>query len=255
MTHWVRFDHGGNERFGTLQDEAIQLYEGDLFDAPTPTGQEVRLSDVHLLPPVRTGKMIAFWNNLRAAAEKFGWNTPPEPLYFLKPPSCFIGHGASIIRPASYDGKVVFEAELGVVIGRRCKDISEADADDYIFGYTCVNDVTALTLLNADDSFAQWTRAKGFDTFGPIGPVVATGLDPMKLSVRAELNGRERQNYPVSDMFFGPAALVSYLSQNMTLEPGDVIACGTSVGVAPMKPGQTVNISIDGIGTLSNTFE
>jgi 2-keto-4-pentenoate hydratase/2-oxohepta-3-ene-1,7-dioic acid hydratase in catechol pathway len=255
MTHWVRFDHDGAEGFGTLSGESVQVHEGDLFKAPAPTGQALRLSDVRLLPPVRAGKMIAVWNNLRAAAEKYGWDEPPEPLYLLKPSSCIIGQGASIQRPASYDGRIVFEGELGVVIGRRCKDISESEAGEFIFGYTCVNDVTALELIDADKSFAQWTRAKGFDTFGVLGPVAATGLDPTTLTVKTTLNGRERQNYAVSDMFFGPTALVSHLSRNMTLEPGDVIACGTSLGVAPMKSGQTVEVTIDGIGTLSNQFE
>jgi 2-keto-4-pentenoate hydratase/2-oxohepta-3-ene-1,7-dioic acid hydratase in catechol pathway len=254
MTHWVRFEHDGTEHFGTLTGESIQVHKGDLFDAPEPTGQELQASQLRILPPVRAGKMIGAWNNLRAAAEKFGWDEPTDPLYFLKPSTCFIGHGGTIERPSSYAGRIVFEGELGVVIGRHCKDVSEAEADEYIFGYTCVNDVTALELIDADKSFAQWTRAKGFDTFGAFGPVVATGLDPMSLVVKAALNGRERQNYAVSDMFFGPAALVSHLSRNMTLEPGDVIACGTSLGVAPMKSGQTVEVSIDGIGTLSNRF-
>jgi 2-keto-4-pentenoate hydratase/2-oxohepta-3-ene-1,7-dioic acid hydratase in catechol pathway len=199
--------------------------------------------------------MVAVWNNLRTAAAKHGWDAPVEPLYVLKPSTCCIGHGEAIRRPAGYDGRIVFEGELGVVIGRRCSAVSETEAADCIFGFTCVNDVTALQLIDADPSFAQWTRAKGFDTFGVLGPVVATGLDPAQLAVRTTLNGRERQNYPVADMFFGPTALVSHLSRNMTLEPGDVIACGTSLGVAPMKTGQRVEVSIDGIGTLSNPFE
>jgi 2-keto-4-pentenoate hydratase/2-oxohepta-3-ene-1,7-dioic acid hydratase in catechol pathway len=255
MTHWVRFEHDGSEGFGTLSGESILVHDGDLFEAPASTGHELQLPDVRLLPPVRAGKLIAVWNNLRAAADKYGWDEPPEPLYLLKPSSCIIGQGETIQRPASYDGRIVFEGELGVIIGRRCKEVSESEAGECIFGYTCVNDVTALGLIDADKSFPQWTRSKGFDTFGVLGPVAATGLDPAALTVKATLNGRERQNYPVSDMFFGPTALVSHLSRNMTLEAGDVIACGTSLGVAPMKPGQTVEVTIDGIGTLSNRFE
>ena len=255
MTQWARFEQDGIEHFGSLSGDAVEVHDGDLFGAPASTGRQLPLSDVRLLAPVRPGKMVAVWNNLRASASKHGWDEPSEPLYVLKPSTCCIGHGAVIQRPASYDGRIVFEGELGVVIGRRCKDVSEDDAADFIFGYTCVNDVTALQLIDAVASFAQWTRAKGFDTFGALGPVVATGLAPETLSVRTTLNGSERQNYPVADMFFGPAALVSYLSRNMTLEPGDVIACGTSLGVAPMKSGQSVEVTIDGIGTLSNTFE
>jgi 2-keto-4-pentenoate hydratase/2-oxohepta-3-ene-1,7-dioic acid hydratase in catechol pathway len=255
MTQWVRFEHDGIEQFGTLAGDALEVYAGDLFDAPESTGRQLLLSDVRVLPPVRPGKMVAVWNNSRAAAAKHGWDEPSEPLYVLKPSTCCIGDGATIRRPAAYDGRIVFEGELGVVIGRQCKEVSEADAPDCIFGYTCVNDVTALQLIDAVASFAQWTRAKGFDTFGPLGPTVATGLDPAKLGVRTTLNGRERQNFAVADLFFGPAALVSHLSRNMTLEPGDLIACGTSLGVAPMKSGQSVEVAIDGIGTLSNTFE
>jgi 2-keto-4-pentenoate hydratase/2-oxohepta-3-ene-1,7-dioic acid hydratase in catechol pathway len=178
-----------------------------------------------------------------------------SPCGFSKHRAAFLAHGEAIRRPASYNGKIVYEGELGIVIGRRCSDVSDDEATSAIFGYTCVNDVTAIDLLNKDPSFAQWVRSKSFDTFGAFGPVIATGLDPMTLSVRTILNGVERQNYPVSDMFFPPAKLVSLLSRDVTLMPGDVIACGTSVGVGVMsKPENTVEISIDGVGTLSNSL-
>jgi 2-keto-4-pentenoate hydratase/2-oxohepta-3-ene-1,7-dioic acid hydratase in catechol pathway len=141
------------------------------------------------------------------------------------------------------------------VIGKRCTGVDEAHAGEYIFGYTCVNDVTAFDLINADPSFAQWTRAKSFDTFGVFGPVIATGLDPDTLTIRAILDGDERQNYPASDMIMKPARLVSAISRDMTLMPGDVIACGTSIGAGKMKPGSTIEVAIDGIGTLTNRFE
>ena len=150
---------------------------------------------------------------------------------------------------------MVYEGELGLVIGKRCKNASDAVAADAIFGVTCVNDVTALDLLTRDASFAQWTRAKSFDTFGIFGPVIATGLNWQALTVRTLVNGRERQNYSCSDMIFSPAQIVASLSAEMTLEPGDVIACGTSLGVLPIKPGTVVEVSIDGIGVLKNTFE
>jgi 2-keto-4-pentenoate hydratase/2-oxohepta-3-ene-1,7-dioic acid hydratase in catechol pathway len=133
--------------------------------------------------------------------------------------------------------------------------VDERDAASYIFGYTCVNDVTAIDILNQDTGFKQWTRAKGFDTFGVFGPAIATDLDPAKLSVRTILNDQERQNYLVADAIFSPAQLISLISREMTLEVGDVIACGTSIGVGTMKPGSTVSIVIDGIGTLTNRFE
>jgi 2-keto-4-pentenoate hydratase/2-oxohepta-3-ene-1,7-dioic acid hydratase in catechol pathway len=168
------------------------------------------------------------------------------------------GPGAPIRRPKVYDGKVVFEGELGVVIGKTCAGVTETDAPRYIFGYTCCNDVTAAELLkkhSAIDGWTDWTRAKSFDTFGPIGPWIVTGLDPATLSVKSILDGQERQNYPVSDMLFGPARLVALVSRDMTLFPGDIISCGTSVGVGSMKPGSTIEIRIGGIGTLSNRFE
>jgi 2-keto-4-pentenoate hydratase/2-oxohepta-3-ene-1,7-dioic acid hydratase in catechol pathway len=152
-------------------------------------------------------------------------------------------------------GKVVFEGELGIVIGRHCSGVSEAQALDYVFGYTCANDVTQAEILNRDASFAQWTRAKGLDTFCPMGPAIATGLEPQSLRVRTLLDGQVRQDYPISDMTFPVPRLVSLISQDMTLLPGDVILCGTSVGVGSMKPGSLVEVEIEGIGRLSNRLE
>jgi 2-keto-4-pentenoate hydratase/2-oxohepta-3-ene-1,7-dioic acid hydratase in catechol pathway len=255
MTHWIRFLHEQTERFGVLEGEKISVFEGDMFAECRSTGQTLGLDEVSILPPSKPSKMIGLWNNFHAAAEKNGWAIPEQPLYFIKPPSCFLGSGGTIRRPSSYDGRVVYEGELGIVIGRNCTAVTEEQADDYIFGYTCINDVTALQLINEDPAFPQWTRAKSFDTFGPFGPTVATGVDPGGLTVKTLLNGRERQSYPVSDMIFPPKMLVSRISHDMSLCPGDIIACGTSLGVLPMKPGSAVEVVIDGIGTLRNTFE
>lgn len=142
------------------------------------------------------------------------------------------------------------------MIGKRCAMVSEADAGSVIFGYTCVNDITAVDLLKKNPSFEQWARAKSFDTFGVFGPSIATGIDPMKLSVRTIVNGVERQNYPVADMFFPPHKLVSMVSRDMTLMPGDIISCGTSLGVKPMREAENlIEIVIDGVGTLVNRFD
>jgi 2-keto-4-pentenoate hydratase/2-oxohepta-3-ene-1,7-dioic acid hydratase in catechol pathway len=149
---------------------------------------------------------------------------------------------------------VVFEGELGIVIGTRCKGISATEASGHVFGFTCVNDVTARDLMKQDPAFVHWTRAKGADGFGVFGPCIATGLDPAGLRVRVILAGEQRQDFPVSDMFFSPYEIVSYISHDMTLEPGDIIACGTSVGVCGMQDGDLVEVSIDGIGTLTNRF-
>lgn len=240
---------------GTLEGDTITVLSGNPFSNPQPTGQTVALEEVTLLTPCVPTKMVALWNNFHALAVKLGQLIPPEPLYFLKANSSFHPHGAPIRVPASYDGKVIYEGELGVVIGKRAQRVSEAEAASHIFGYTCINDVTAVELLNKDANFAQWTRAKSFDTFGVFGPVIATGIDPAALTIRTVLNGQERQNYAVSDMVFSPAQLVSRISQDMTLEPGDVIACGTSIGVGSMKPGSEVSVVIEGIGKLTNRYE
>ena len=255
MTYWIRFEHGGRTGFGTLEDDTISVHRGDMFGSPVPTGDKLSLTTVKLLTPCVPSKMVALWNNFHQLAAKLGNPEPAEPLYFLKGNNSFLPHGETIRKPAAYDGKVVYEGELGVVIGKRASHVSEADAATHIFGYTCINDVTAAELINKDATFAQWTRAKSFDTFGVFGPGIATGIDPSGLTIRLVLNEQERQNYPVGDMTFGPARLVSLISRDMTLEPGDVIACGTSVGVGSMKPGSTVSVNIDGVGTLTNRYE
>ena len=255
MTTWVRFSKNGIEGFGTLDGAIISMHTGDMFAGSSATGTTLALADVTLLAPCRPSKMPALWNNFHERAAKEGNPLPADPLYFLKSNNSFCAPGSVIRKPAHFDGKVIFEAELGIVIGRRASAVSESDAPAHIFGYTCVNDVTAVEILRMDKTFEQWTRSKGFDTFGPIGPAIVTGIDPQDSRVRAILNGQERQNYPVADMIFSPARLVSLISRDMTLEPGDIIACGTSVGAGSMKPGSIIQISIDGIGTLENRYE
>lgn len=256
MTKWLRYRANGAEGFGTLDGETVHVHSGDMFAQPTATGETLALAEVELLAPVKPGKVVALWNNYNMMREKMNGEVPSHPLWFIKTNNSLLASGQPVVRPAGYAGKVIFEGELGIVIGKTCKNVSEAEALDHVFGYTCVNDVTAIELLKADGTFDQWSRCKSFDTFGPLGPVIATGLDPMTLTVRTVLNGDERQNYPVSDMLRTPAKLISEISQDVTLEVGDVIACGTNVGVGTMKePHNTVDIVIEGIGTLSNTFD
>jgi 2-keto-4-pentenoate hydratase/2-oxohepta-3-ene-1,7-dioic acid hydratase in catechol pathway len=212
------------------------------------------LAALECLIPCVPGKMIGLWNNFNAAAEKNGWARPAEPLYFLKASSSFAAHGQPIRVPARYEGRVAYEGELAVVIGKEARDVSVEAAAGHIFGYTCANDVTAMELIARDPSFPQWARAKSFDTFGVFGPVIETEFDFSQATLRTRVGGRERQNYPLSDMTFSPAELVSHLSRDMTLQPGDVILCGTSLGVLPMKPGTQVEVEIDGIGVLSNVY-
>ncbi len=256
MPHWIRFEHQGHAGFGTLDGDTITVHTGDMFQGPVPAADTVALGDVKLLTPTEPAKMVALWNNFHALAEKLDQPRPAHPLYFLKAANSFLAGGETIRRPAAYSGRVLYEGELGIVIGRRCKEVAEESAGEYIFGYTCINDVTAFDLLNEDPTFAQWARAKSFDTFGVFGPVVATDLDPSGLVVRTVLNGDERQNYPVSDMIIPPPRIVSLISHDMTLEAGDIICCGTSLGAGSMKqPSNNVEITIDGIGTLRNVFE
>jgi len=254
MTLWARIEHDGRARVGAVEGDVVRLHEGDLFEGTTPTGEAVPAAHARWLTPTVPTKMVALWNNFRAAAEKNGWAIPAEPLTFIKAPNSYAAHGQAIRVPKSYDGRVAYEGELGIVIGKTCTDVSVEAAPEYIFGYTCVNDVTALELLQRDPAFPQWTRAKNFDAFGVFGPVVATNIDPLALTVRTLVNGRERQNYRLDDMIFRPAELVGLISRDMTLMPGDVIACGTSLGVLPMRAGTVVEVAIDGIGTLKNQY-
>lgn len=251
---WVRFNHDGNAGFGTLLDDRIDVFEGDMFERPNAVGRSLTLDDVTLVAPTRPSKVLALWNNFGELAAKLGLATPAEPLYLIKPPNTYLDPGATIRKPAC-DGKVAFEGELGIVIGREAKDVPLLDAMHHVFGYTCANDVTVSEIIHRDASFAQWVRAKGFDTFCPFGPVIATGLDPATLRVTTRVNGDLRQDYPISDMRFSVAELVSMISRDMTLLPGDIILCGTSVGIGSMKPGSTVEVAITGVGTLRNRFE
>jgi 2-keto-4-pentenoate hydratase/2-oxohepta-3-ene-1,7-dioic acid hydratase in catechol pathway len=213
----------------------------------TSAGAPVSVSEITLQAPVVPGKFIGLWNNYRAAAEKGSMTLPAHPLYFFKADTSLSGPGAQVEIPESA-GRVVFEGELGIVIGKTIKHVTPEQADEAIFGYTCVNDITSLDVLNADPSFPQWTRAKSFDGFGVVGPVIETDVNWKELTVRTLVNDRERQSYETSDMILSPPQTVSLLSQDMTLNAGDLIACGTSLGARPIKPGMTVEVVIDGIG-------
>jgi 2-keto-4-pentenoate hydratase/2-oxohepta-3-ene-1,7-dioic acid hydratase in catechol pathway len=255
VSHWVRFRHRDSIGFGTVTPSGIDVHDGEMFGKSQPSGRRLALSEVELLAPAEPSKIIALWNNFHALAAKLDVKEPDEPLYLLKAPTTSAAPNATVRRPASYDGKVVYEGELGIVIGRSCSAVPVDRADEFIFGYTCVNDITASDILNRDPTFPQWARSKGFDGSGPFGPVITAGIDPSRLTVRTILNGAERQNYPISDMIFSAQQLVSKISHDMTLLPGDLIACGTSVGVGVMKePVNIVTVAIDGIGELTNEF-
>jgi 2-keto-4-pentenoate hydratase/2-oxohepta-3-ene-1,7-dioic acid hydratase in catechol pathway len=252
---WVRFrSNDGRTAFGALDGEQIAEYEGDLFGASRPTGRTIARGSFTLESPCTPSKIVALWNNFHALRAKLGKSVPTHPLFLIKPGTSVIGPNVPIRRPTGYTGKIAYEGELGIVIGKPCKDVSPDNAGDYIFGYTCVNDVTASEVLNENIDFAQWCRAKGYDTFGCVGPVIATGLEWSQARVITRLDGVERQNYPMSDMIIPPEQLVSRISHDMSLLPGDVIACGTSVGIGSIKDGSAVEVEIDGIGSLVNVL-
>jgi 2-keto-4-pentenoate hydratase/2-oxohepta-3-ene-1,7-dioic acid hydratase in catechol pathway len=250
---WARFrSKDGRTGFGVLEDARVTEYEGDLFGTPRPTGRSIARDACTLQSPCTPSKIVALWNNFHELGAKLGKSAPTHPLFLIKPGTSVIGPDEPIRRPRGYAGKIAFEGELGIVIGKHSKDLSIDEAADHIFGYTCVNDVTASGVLNENIDFAQWCRSKGYDTFGCLGPAIATGLDWRVLRVVTRLDGVERQNFPLSDMIMSPEELVSRISQDMSLLPGDVIACGTSVGVGSIKEGCAVEVTIDGIGSLVN---
>lgn len=254
---WTRFLHHGRPTLGRLEGDELLVHEGDLFAAPTPTGERVPLTSLAApawLPPCEPRQIIGLWNNFRAAAEKNGWAAPAEPLYFLKSPHSACGNEAVIPAAAAEVGRVFYEGELAVVIGRRTHRVDVDAAREAIFGYACANDVTAFELLNRDPAFPQWTRAKSLPGFGAFGPWIDTAFDPAAATLRTLVGGRERQNFPLADMFFAPHEIVARLSQDLVLEAGDVILCGTSLGALPMKPGTVVEVEIAGLGTLRNTY-
>ncbi|MBB3260262.1 2-keto-4-pentenoate hydratase/2-oxohepta-3-ene-1,7-dioic acid hydratase in catechol pathway [Paraburkholderia bannensis] len=253
MDTWMRLmANDGSIVFGRTENGYLHEYEG--IDHPVPTGAVLSLRALTPLAPCAPGKVVALWNNFHALASKLEKPVPEHPLFLLKPAESVIGSGETIRRPAHYAGKIVFEGELGIVIGKRCRNASLEEAQAAIFGYTVVNDVTAAGLLSENPHFPQWCRAKGFDTFCCLGPAIVSGFDWRQARVVTLLDGVERQNYALDDMVFAPAQQVSLISQDLTLEPGDVIACGTSLGVGSIGEGAMVSVTIEGIGTLVNTL-
>jgi 2-keto-4-pentenoate hydratase/2-oxohepta-3-ene-1,7-dioic acid hydratase in catechol pathway len=244
----VRFTHGEKAEWGIQYEDAIQGIEDSPYDSIRPTHSYHRYTDIRLLPPCLPTKIVALGVNYRSHGEEMSHRIPAEPLIFIKPSTSVIGTEDNIVYPES-SARVDYEGELGVVIRSVAKDVSREQAADFIFGYTCVNDVTARDLQAKDK---QWTRSKSFDTFCPIGPCIETELDPNDLALETVLNGEIRQQTRTSQLIFPVATLVSYISHVMTLLPGDIIATGTTSGIGPMHPGDIVEVKIEGIGTLRN---
>ena len=244
-----RFQHKDVIRYGVLREENLHPLTGSIFKKFRVGEKSIPISRVVLLPPVSPTKIVGIGRNYREHSRELGNPVPLEPLLFLKPPSAVIGPNGVISYP-EMSGRVDYEGELAVVIKKETRRLSEeADVEEFILGYTCFNDVTARDLQAKD---VQFTRAKSFDTFAPIGPCVVTGLDPAGLRLKTFLNGKLRQSSSTRNMLFPVPFLIRYVSRVMTLYPGDVITTGTPEGVGPMAPGDRVDVQIDGIGTLSN---
>jgi len=203
------------------------------------------VEEIDLVP----SKIIGIGVNYRAHAVEMGKGLPEEPLMFLKPSSALISDGGQIQRPSGYE-RVDYEGELGVVIGQRARGVTREQALDVVMGFTCINDVSVRDLQKKD---GQWTRAKGFDTFCPLGPRIVAGLDPSKLRISTRVNGQVRQDSSTADLIFGVPEIVAFVSSHMTLEPGDVISTGTPSGVGNLSVGDEVEVEIEGIGILKNT--
>jgi len=244
----VRYEAGGRPAFGILSGGSVTELNGDYYGSLDAGGRGHALSDVKLLAPCSPEKVIAVGLNYRDHASELRLAVPRDPIIFLKPPSSVIGPNETIIYPAMSE-QVDFEAELGVVIKDRCRNITTSQAKDHILGYTCANDVTARDLQRAD---GQWTRAKSFDTFCPVGPWIETDLDTKDLLVESYLNGKLRQSARTSQLIFPVNYLVSFVSRIMTLAPGDLIITGTPAGIGPMQPGDKIEVRIEGIGSLLN---
>jgi 2-keto-4-pentenoate hydratase/2-oxohepta-3-ene-1,7-dioic acid hydratase in catechol pathway len=244
----VRFLKNDQPCYGLIEGEAVYAIEGSIFGEFRQAEKVAALAEVRLLAPCQPTKILAVGLNYRTHAAEAGMDVPPEPLVFSKPPSSVIGPLEPIVYPI-LSQQVDYEGELAVVIGKRVRNVPPEKAHDFILGYTCGNDVTARDLQRRDD---QWTRAKGFDTFCPLGPCIVTDLDPANLAIQARVNGEIRQSATTADMVFSVAELIATISQVMTLEPGDVILTGTPSGVGPLQPGDVVEVEVEGIGTLRN---
>jgi len=252
---FIRFLKDAEEKTGIIEDDKIiELSCSGLDAISSPDADNLKkgkicgVGDVTILPPVSPSKIVCIGLNYRDHAKELNMELPDEPIIFIKPSTSIIGHLDNVIYPNT-SNQVDFEAELGIVIKKEAKNVKLDDAADFIGGYTAVNDVTARDLQRKD---GQWTRAKSFDTFCPIGPCIETDLDPMNQNISLKLNGEIKQKSNTKNMIFNVYELVEFISNIMTINPGDVIAAGTPPGVGPMNVGDTVEVEIEGIGMLRN---
>ena len=246
-----RVNFKGETFYAALEGDRVRRLEGAPFGTMTETGETCPLDAVRLLAPVTPSKIVCVGKNYLDHAKEFDSEVPKEPLLFLKPSTAVIGPEDTVEYPA-FGTRVDFEGELGVVVGKRCKGVKAEDFASVILGYACVNDVTERDIQFRD---GQWTRGKGFDTFGPIGPWIVTDLDPADLRIQTRLNGAVKQDSRTSKLIFSLGRILEHVTACMTLLPGDVIATGTPEGVGPMRRGDTVEVEIQGIGVLRNQIK
>lgn len=244
----ARVERDGQVFYAAVEGNLLRRLEGCIFDEVRATDETYRLDEARLLSPVQPSKVVAVGINYADHMEEMKHKKPEDPVIFIKPASCVIGPDEPIVRPPQ-SARVDYEAELGVVIGRRCQRIGADEAMDYVLGFTCVNDVTARDIQQKD---GQWTRAKGFYTFAPIGPWIETEFDYTQADVESRLNGKVCQHSNTRLLMNPIPKLISFISQVMTLEAGDVIATGTPAGIGPMVAGDVVEIEVEGIGILRN---
>jgi 2-keto-4-pentenoate hydratase/2-oxohepta-3-ene-1,7-dioic acid hydratase in catechol pathway len=253
MTRIYRIDYRGTTEHAVERDGALFTLEGELFGAHA-SGPEIRgglgAAGLRVLPPVTPSKIVCIGRNYRDHAAELGNPVPPEPLIFLKPPTTVIATGEPVLLPPGV-GRVDYEAELAVVIGRRAHRVPRARAWDYILGITCMNDVTARDVQKRE---SHLTRAKSFDRFGPLGPCILTGVTDAPRTVEGWVNGERRQQSSTEHLIFPIDHLVEFITFVMTLEPGDVISTGTPAGVGPVKAGDVVTVKVEGVGELVNAF-
>ena len=247
MVRLHRIEHGGAPRHAVERDGVWRLVDGDIFGA-WKDGEEISGEGVKLLAPVLPSKIVCVGLNYKDHAAEQNKPLPEEPLLFIKPSTSVIGPGDSIQVP-EWAGRVDYEAELGIVIGKTAHRVPLNRTQDYVLGLIAVNDVTARELQSKD---GQYTRSKGFDTFGPIGPCVAMGLDGRDLSVRAYVNGQIRQDSRTRELIFTIPELIAFITSVMTLLPGDIISTGTPSGIGPIVPGDSVTVHVEGVGALTN---
>jgi 2-keto-4-pentenoate hydratase/2-oxohepta-3-ene-1,7-dioic acid hydratase in catechol pathway len=247
----ARFATNNHIEYGIVDGELVRPVRGDIFKKPVPDGRPISIEEIKFLVPAVPTKVIALGMNYRSHAEELKLQIPDEPLFFYKPLSALIGMGDSIQYPPQ-SNRVDYEAEMAFVIGRQAKNVPISEALDYVFGYTCFNDITARDIQFRKNAI-EFVKSKGFDTFGSVGPWIETDVEPSDLNIECLVNGEIKQKGNTNDLIFGVAEIINFVSKIMTLYPGDIIATGTPSGIGPLSVGDTVVVNVEKIGTLENT--